>query len=211
MATRRLIAFFVWWVASGPLMLIGLPGLSAANLLLHQWRTAWKLMMGSVGVYAFGALVVSVTSPGGRPGPAWTDGLEVLGFSVTIVGGLFLLAVPLTSALFAPVDEPVEEPDCLGRSLPGWAWALAPSGYVQLLQGKPTMACAFGAAFHVVATNLLVNWPGTIAFFPPAVGHPGPFVLALAVLWLAAIWDAWDTQRKARQAEPAQEGSPSPA
>ncbi len=27
--------------------------------------------------------------------------------------------------------------------------------------------------------------------------------LLLGILWLAAIWDAWDTQRKAGQAEPA--------
>lgn len=223
--SRRLFALLIGLLLFDPMVVVGLPAFATTSLLLRQWRTAWALIVGWIGL-----LVAKLAIAG--PLTNWeAGGGESIGkvavaavplvaaLAVVGIGGLYLVGLVLARALSSPIDQPTREPVDADKPVPFWAWFFAPTGVVQLLQGKPAKACLYGTAFCLAGQNLLLALAqrgelpqGDLPFtWPLNCPDPVAMTVFLGLLWLAAIWDAWDTQRKARQEQPVQEGSPSPA
>ncbi len=78
-----------------------------------------------------------------------------------------------------------------------------PTGLAQAAQGRWRAAFLFAIALQLLL--FVWNWYGADRLYL-AFGPMGSLPLHLAALWLAAIWDAFDTRHKARQAEPVVEG-----
>lgn len=204
-----------------------IPGFSLPSVLLGQFRMAWIVNAVSV----FGAVLLLLLAEGNS---VWwvSDRLvdKLLGLLPVpyymVYAGVLLWA--LKALAFDPVDAPGSEPVPRSEAPLAWAILLGPTGLAQFLQRQWWKAWLFTMASYPILRILVLHamrppdsdpsaWHGLvglyIALYTMPYGAESQWFLwlLLGILWLAAIWDAWDTQRKARQAEPAGEGSPSPA
>jgi len=219
----RRIRAFVIGVPLGYLMgIANIPGVSLPSVFVGQFRIAW--IVNSVSVFS---AIIQLLFAGGlvvwwipdRLVNRMSDAAPVA-FTVT---GLCVILWALKALAFDPVDAP--RAGKLPRSEAPLAWAilLGPTGLAQFLQRQWWKAWLFTMASYPILRILVLHamrppdsdpsaWHGLvglyIALYTMPYGAESQWFLwlLLGILWLAAIWDAWDTQRKARQAEPAGEG-----
>jgi hypothetical protein len=159
------------------------------SIVRGQWAVAWSvtlwLMLRDVGLSIYRVIWF----------PYSFNVEQLLSFESLVPAALMLLSAGW--AIFGPTGKAAGRPSSSHAGVVV-AVLVGPTGLAQALQRR--WADAFLLA---LASQGLCRLANDL--------RPMFVVTALAVLWLAAIWDAWDTQRKARQEQPAGEGSPSPA
>ena len=188
---RRLLLFAIW-VASALLITIDVWFLvfPVLNALRRQWSLAWGVSAACWLWILLDKLLNSLL------GPIHSELWTVSGW--WLVGAVALVAL---WAVFGSGGSERAKPSH-PRFAPLLALLLGPLGLAQALQRR------WMEAYLLTAPMLLLYYYASGGLHGAA--RTAGWIL-FAILWLAAIWDAWDTQRKARQEQPAGEGSPSPA
>jgi hypothetical protein len=178
--------------------------LPIGTLALGQYRAAW-LTVGAVLLASVINSHVHLISGSDVPALRWLALPFLLGGPLLWLVGVYLLfACPLKWPIYEPAPAPAPN-----RRAVLLAVLFGPTGLAQAAQGQwakaylwllPTtyLDCLFGVPSDLITGARSPQEQVLVACF-------------IAILWLAAIWDAWDTQRKAGQEQPAGEGSPSPA